>query len=72
MTKLVVFIGFCVAFAAGMTVRMSLDRQVQATVPTTMPTSRPSHRGGGVLPSELNLTQDQQEKVEQDLVGNGT
>ncbi len=63
MTKLVVFIGFCVAFAAGMTVRLSVDRQVQASIPTTMPTSRPSHRGGGILPAELNLTQDQQEKL---------
>src|SRR6185437_11592650 len=67
MTKLVVLIGFCVAFAAGMTVGMKRGRVTQpaapAVMPATMPTSRPSHRGGGFLPSALNLTQDQQEKL---------
>ena len=64
MTKLVVLIGFCVAFAAGMTVGMKRGQvRLQAAAPTTMPTSRPSHRGGGFLPSALNLTQDQQEKL---------
>ena len=62
MTKLVVLIGFCVAFAAGLTVGVSHERQLQraASVATTMPTTRPNHRGG-FLPSELNLTPQQQE-----------
>ncbi len=61
MTKLVVLIGFCVAFAAGLTVGMSRHGGPQASSPATQLTSRPSHRG--FLPSELNLSADQQEQL---------
>lgn len=60
MTKLVVLIGFCVAFAAGLTVGMSRAR-VHETGTNAPPTSRPSR--GGYLTAELKLTLDQQEKL---------
>ena len=63
MTKLVVLIGFGVAFAAGLTVgtsRVRQRQQMEAGASAT-PSTRPSHRG--FLPSELNLTQEQQEQL---------
>jgi Spy/CpxP family protein refolding chaperone len=63
MTKLVVIIGFCVAFAAGLTVGLSRQRGVDQTAAPAAPTSRPSHRGSSFLASELNLTPEQQEQL---------
>jgi Spy/CpxP family protein refolding chaperone len=64
MTKLVVIVGFCVAFAAGLTVGMSRVRPVASEnlPPATMPTSRPSHHGPFL--SELNVTPQQREKLD--------
>ena len=63
MTKLVVIIGFCIAFAAGLTVGMSRSRPIanEGTPPTSLPTSRPSHRG--FFLSELNVTPEQHEQL---------
>ncbi|HEX8520746.1 MAG TPA: Spy/CpxP family protein refolding chaperone [Tepidisphaeraceae bacterium] len=66
MTKLVVIVGFVVAFAAGLVVGVSLEsRKATAAAPTTAPTTRP--RGGpeGFLARELNLTPQQQEQMRQ-------
>lgn len=66
MTKLVVIIGFAVAFAAGLTVGMK-SQQAGVASPTTpaSPTSRPSGaRHGGWMTSELNLTPQQQEQLD--------
>src|SRR5689334_17328190 len=61
MTKLVVIVGFCVAFAAGLTVGMSRARQEGGNLPpASMPTSHP-HRG---FLSELNVTPEQHEKLD--------
>jgi Spy/CpxP family protein refolding chaperone len=63
MTKVVVIIGFCVAFAAGLTVGLSRQAQVEQPTAPAAPTSRPSHRGGFL--AELKLTPEQQEKMKQ-------
>src|SRR5687767_3855756 len=67
MTKLVVIIGFCVAFAAGLTVGLSRHRQqVEPDQPaTTAPTTRHGHRGSSFLATELNLTPQQQEQLKE-------
>lgn len=57
MTKLVVFVGFFVAFAAGFTVGL----RPRPAVPP--PTTRPS-RPGGWLAAELKLTPEQQEQLD--------
>ena len=56
MTRLIVVIAFAVAFAAGLTVGR------QHTLPASIaePTTRGSHRGGGWLTSQLNLSSEQQ------------
>jgi Spy/CpxP family protein refolding chaperone len=62
MTKLVVLIGFCVAFAAGLTVGISRGRmQHQQSNVNAPPTTHPSHRG--FLTAELNLTPEQQTQL---------
>src|ERR1043165_1873336 len=60
MTKLVVFIGFCIAFVAGLTVGVQRQRSMEPGV-AAPPTTHPAHRG--FLPSELNLTPQQQEQM---------
>jgi len=65
MTKLVVIIGFCVAFAAGLTVGLSRHQVTDQSTAPVAPTSKPSHRGSSFLASELNLTGEQQEKLKQ-------
>lgn len=57
MTKLVVFVGFFVAFAAGFTVGL----RPRPAAPS--PTSRPSGPGGW-LAAELDLTTEQQEQLD--------
>src|SRR3954449_12005795 len=73
MTKLVVIVGFCVAFAAGLTVGMSRVRPVADwnLTPATMPASRPSHHGSFL--SELNVTPEQREQLDKiwDFARNG-
>ena len=66
MTKLVVIIGFCVAFAAGLTVGLSGNRAIEPkpASPTTQ-SERHGHRGSSFLASELNLTTEQQEKMKE-------
>jgi Spy/CpxP family protein refolding chaperone len=64
MTKLVVIIGFVIAFAAGLIVGLESR---QTSVGAITPTTRPS-RGGpgpGWLTSELNLNPQQQEQMKQ-------
>src|SRR5687767_8388038 len=65
MTKVVVIIGFCVAFAAGLTVGLSRRADVEQVNVPAAPTSRPSHRGSSFLASELNLSPQQQEKLKE-------
>ncbi len=57
MTRLLVTIGFLIAFAAGLVVSPELRHKTQA-----VPTSRPS-RHTGWLTTELNLTPQQQEQL---------
>ena len=74
MTKIVVIVGFLVAFAAGVMVgsleaRQRVDAGAQAT---TMPSTRPSR--GGWLTSELGLTSEQREamdKIWSEMAGRG-
>ncbi len=62
MTKLIVIMGFVVAFAAGLVVGVSVHtREVTAAA---QPTARPMERGG-MLTKELNLTAPQQEQMKQ-------
>jgi Spy/CpxP family protein refolding chaperone len=63
MTRLVVIIGFCVAFAAGLTVGLAKRGNVEQSTAPAAPTSRSSHRGSSFLASELSLTPDQQEQL---------
>ena len=68
MTKLVVIIGFCVAFAAGLTVGLSRQRQPVEAEPASSvnePTTRHGHRGSSFLATELNLTPQQQEQLKE-------
>jgi Spy/CpxP family protein refolding chaperone len=69
MTKLVVALGFCIAFAAGMVVGMTQAKRamVATTVNNPPTTQRGGHRGGspgGFLAAELNLTPQQQQQME--------
>jgi Spy/CpxP family protein refolding chaperone len=64
MTKLVVIIGFCVAFAAGLTVGLSRRANVEQPLMPAAPTTR-SHRGSSFLATELNLSKEQQEQLKQ-------
>src|SRR5688500_3874096 len=75
MTKLVVIVGFLVAFAAGVMVG-SLDARKRgdatAAAATTAPTTRPSR--GGWLQSELGLTSEQRQAMDQiwsEMAGRG-
>lgn len=71
MTKLVVALGFCVAFAAGLMVGMQQANRTQVasnagvSPPTTMQGQRPGRGRDSKnwLPSELNLTQQQQDAM---------
>ena len=64
MTRLVVFIGFCVAFAAGWTVGLTRHRAAeQQSISAPPATTRSIHRGRGFLESELNLTAQQKEQL---------
>jgi Spy/CpxP family protein refolding chaperone len=65
MTKLVVIIGFCVAFAAGLTVGRSRQWQADTQQPgsPSVPSTRPSR--ASFLASELNLNAQQQEQLKQ-------
>jgi Spy/CpxP family protein refolding chaperone len=68
MTKLVVIIGFAVAFAAGLIIGIESRRSGAAatpapTVSSAGPSTRPMRRGGGWLNSELNLSPDQQQRL---------
>src|SRR5687767_2872315 len=66
MTKLVVIIGFCVAFAAGLTVGLSRQRVAEVSPASPQsPTTKHSHRGSSFLASELNLTSEQQEQMKE-------
>jgi Spy/CpxP family protein refolding chaperone len=58
MTKVVVVVGFLVAFAAGFVVGS------QSRHPAAVPATRPSHHGGWLV-AELNLTPQQQEQMKQ-------
>src|SRR5688500_18620938 len=65
MTKLVVIIGFCVAFAAGLTVGLSRRANIEHPPRPAAATTRFIYRGGSFLASELNLTKEQQEQLKQ-------
>jgi Spy/CpxP family protein refolding chaperone len=60
MSKLILIVGFLIAFAAGLVVGTESHH---ATPPST--TTRPSHRGGSWLTSELGLSPEQQEQMKQ-------
>ena len=63
MVKLVVTLGFLVAFSAGLVVGLQTHTSAPAAVvSTTRPTTQPR---GGFLPAALNLTPEQQEKMKQ-------
>src|SRR5215212_11054797 len=62
MTKLVVIIGFAVAFAAGLIVGLESR---QTSIGATTPATTQPRRGPGWLTSELNLSAEQQEKMKQ-------
>lgn len=72
MAKIMVIVGFLVAFAAGLTVGLELRRPSVAQVPTVEPTTRsttgPTTRGsrspGGWFASQLNLTPEQREQMD--------
>ena len=59
MTRIVVVVGFIVAFAAGVTIGFESARRAAGAAPTTHPT----HGHGGPLASELNLSADQQKQM---------
>ena len=66
MTKFVVIVGFAVAFAAGLIVgaemrQSSVASPVTPANPTTQSSTRPSRRG--YLPTELNLSAQQQDEM---------
>src|SRR5437660_3721759 len=63
MVKLVVTLGFLVAFAAGLVVGM--ERHWTAPAEAGAPPAPATHPAGprGVLPAALNLTPEQQEKM---------
>src|SRR5438874_12128139 len=69
-TKLLILVGFLVAFAAGLVVGVQKGRSLSLATPgapnepTTRPTTRTS-RHGGMLAKELNLTPEQQEQLNQ-------
>lgn len=71
MTRLMVMMGFLVAFGAGLTVGM----RMQPTPPAVSgPTTRPTTRGSSWLVAELDLTSEQQEQMRQiwsETVGRG-
>ncbi len=74
MTRIMVVIGFLVAFAAGLTVGLEVRRpavaRAPAAEPTTHPTTtHPATRGGGRSPggwfaSQLNLTPEQRQQMD--------
>ena len=72
MAKIMVVIGFCVAFAAGLAVGFELRRTSHAQTPTTseppVRTTGPSTRGsrspGGWFASELKLDAEQRKKMD--------
>src|SRR5438094_177204 len=65
MTKIVVAVGFLVAFAAGLMVGIESQQTSAASSSPAAPTSKPSnHRPGGWMASELNLTPQQQEQLD--------
>ena len=76
MTKIVVIIGFIVAFAAGVMVGNRDARKgedANATPTTTAPTTRPG-RGGSWIASELGLTSEQRQamdKIWSEMAGRG-
>jgi hypothetical protein len=63
MTKFVVIIGFLVAFAAGLI--LGIESRQTSSGATSPPTTQPRRGPGGWLPSELNLTLQQQEQMKQ-------
>jgi Spy/CpxP family protein refolding chaperone len=65
MTKLIVILGFVIAFAAGLV--MGVNMRTRDGVSAALPTTRPMDRGdrGGMLTKELNLTPQQQEQMKQ-------
>ena len=72
MAKIMVVIGFCVAFAAGWAVGVEMRRPGVAQVPTTVepptrttgPSTRGSRSPGGWFASELKLSPDQRKKMD--------
>src|SRR5207248_6231379 len=58
MTKIVVMLGFAMAFAAGLAVGLEMRQTAVAAAPTTRP-----GRGHGWLVTELGLTPQQQEQM---------
>jgi Spy/CpxP family protein refolding chaperone len=66
-TKLMVLVGFCIAFAAGMVVGVN-RRTIHPSAASsthTPPTTSGMRGPGGYLAKELNLTPDQQEQLRQ-------
>jgi len=63
-TKLVVILGFLIAFAAGLTVGMA-TRTAGLASPTAPPATRPAGRGPGFLIEALSLTPQQAENLRQ-------
>ena len=69
MTKLVVALGFCVAFAAGLAVGLQQGRRsavssVNPQPPTTMRAAPGRGRGQSFLVQQLNLTPQQQQELQ--------
>ena len=65
MTKLVVILGFLIAFSAGLVIGFNGRRQTTAQVSPTTAATRPERpRGGGFLAAHLNLTAEQRQAMD--------
>jgi Spy/CpxP family protein refolding chaperone len=63
--KIIVILGFCLAFAAGLVIgTRSHPAKLSPAAPGSTPTTGPSARHGSWLSSELGLTSDQREKLD--------
>jgi len=65
MTKLVVILGFLIAFSAGLVIGFNGRRQTTPQVSPTTTAIRPERpRGGGFLAAHLNLTAEQRQAMD--------
>ena len=63
MTKLIVILGFLIAFSAGLVIGFSSQRQTVPQVGPTGTTTKPDRRGG-FLAAHLNLTAEQRQTMD--------